>query len=160
MLTHSNLLLFIPLLLFQVQPVIARYILPWYGGGTGVWTACILFFQVGLLAGYSYAYLLRNFLGTRKQIIVHLSLIFVTLLFIPVTPSEALKPEGGSDPLTGIIYLLLATVGVPYMMVSSTGPLLQHWYQLHNRDKSPYRLYALSMLAHCWVCCPTCHSTL
>jgi hypothetical protein len=131
-------------LLFQVQPVIARYILPWYGGSTGVWTTCILFFQVGLLLGYSYAYLLRKYLGTRQQVAVHLSLLLITLLFLPITPSEALKPVGGGDPLTGIIFLLLATVGVPYMMVSSTGPLLQHWYHQHFRDRSPYRLYALS----------------
>ena len=131
-------------LLFQVQPVIARYILPWYGGSTGVWTTCILFFQVGLLLGYSYAYLLRKFLGTRQQVVVHLSLLLITLLFLPITPSEMLKPLGGDDPVTGIIFLLMATVGAPYMMVSSTGPLLQHWYHLHYRDRSPYRLYALS----------------
>ena len=118
-------------LLFQVQPVIARYILPWYGGSTGVWTTCILFFQVGLLLGYSYAYLLRKFLGTRQQVVVHLSLLLITLLFLPITPSEMLKPQGGDDPVTGIIFLLMATVGAPYMMVSSTGPLLQHWYHLH-----------------------------
>ena len=131
-------------LLFQVQPVIARYILPWYGGSTGVWTTCILFFQVGLLAGYSYAYLLRKLLSTRLQVIVHLSILLITLLCLPITPAEMLKPGGKGDPLTGILVLLLSTVGAPYMMVSSTGPLLQHWYHQYYRDRSPYRLYALS----------------
>jgi len=127
-----------------LQPVISRFILPWYGGGTGIWTTCILFFQVGLLVGYAYAFILRNALDTNKQVIVHLSLLLISLLFLPITPTESLKPVGAVNPLTGIILLLISTVGVPYILISATGPLLQHWYSLKYHDRSPYRLYALS----------------
>ncbi|MEO0447520.1 MAG: hypothetical protein AAF191_15715, partial [Verrucomicrobiota bacterium] len=118
-------------LLFQVQPIIARYILPWYGGSPGVWTTCMLFFQVGLLAGYSYAHLLvARFRGRpRWQIGIHLGVMLLACLFLPITPSDSLKPSGEeAHPALGIVRLLFSTVGLPYVVLSASGPLLQHWF--------------------------------
>ena len=133
-------------LLFQIQPVIARYILPWYGGSPAVWTSCLLFFQVGLLAGYAYAHALVSFLrGKRRvQIAVHLGLLLIAIILLPITPSESLKPDGSEHPVLGIVQLLVLTVGFPYFLLSASGPLLQHWFSEAFPTRSPYRLYAIS----------------
>ncbi len=133
-------------LLFQVQPIIARYILPWFGGSPAVWTTCMLFFQVGLLVGYTYAHLLVSKLRAEPkiQIAVHLGLLAISLLLLPVTPSESFKPTADSDPTLGVLKLLAATVGLPYIFISASGPLLQHWFSEALPGKSPYRLYAVS----------------
>ncbi|MDM8524430.1 fused MFS/spermidine synthase [Desulfococcaceae bacterium HSG8] len=104
----------------------------------------MLFFQVGLLVGYSYAHIISKYLETRKQVIVHFILLGLSLLLLPITPSEALKPDDVDSPATDIILLLLSTVGIPYILVSSTGPLLQQWFDKKYPGKSPYRLYSLS----------------
>ena len=133
-------------LLFQVEPLIGRYILPWYGGGPAVWTTCMLFFQVVLLAGYGYAHLATR-LGRRKQGYLHLALLLAALPFLPIAPSPELwKPAPGDDPALKILLLLLANVGLPYLVLSATAPLLQHWFVRSFPGRSPYRLYALSNL--------------
>ncbi|MCW5207453.1 hypothetical protein VU11_02045 [Desulfobulbus sp. US2] len=104
------------------------------------------FFQVGLLTGYIYAHLLARYLSSRRQVFLHAVLLGASLFLLPITPDAALKPAGDDDPVWGIIRLLLLTVGGPYVLISSTGPLLQHWYRLKYADRSPYRLYALSNL--------------
>jgi hypothetical protein len=134
-------------LLFLVQPIAARHILPWFGGTPAVWTACMLCFQAGLLIGYTYAHLLATYLKRKQQVIVHLSLLALSLLTLPIVPSESLKPEGGADPVKGIVILIFATVGLPYILISASGPLLQHWFSesgLGKSASSPYRLYAMS----------------
>lgn len=131
-------------LLFQIQPIIARYILPWFGGSAAVWTVCLLFFQTTLLAGYSYAHVLRLYLSPSRQASVHLVLLLGAILLLPITPDSSLKPNAGDDPFTGIVILLAITVGIPYLLVSASGPLLQHWFRLNFPQSSPYRLYALS----------------
>ena len=131
-------------LLFQVQPIIAHYILPWYGGSSAVWTACMLFFQIFLLAGYAYAHAVRLWLNPRQGVWVHGVLTVLAIASLPITPGDWLKPTGGEDPLWGILWLLMVTVGPSYLMVSATGPLLQHWFSQTDPDRSPYRLYALS----------------
>ncbi len=131
-------------LLFQVQPLIGRFILPWFGGGPSIWTSCMLFFQILLLGGYLYAHLTSVFLKTKTQIIVHLGLLGVSLLFLPIAPSDSWKPTADQSPLLQILLLLLATVGAPYFVLSSTGPLMQKWFSQAEPGKSPYRLYALS----------------
>ena len=131
-------------LLFQVQPIIARYILPWYGGSSAVWTTCMLFFQVMLLVGYAYAHGLRLWLRPRHQVWVHLALMGLSLSLLPISPDLANKPVGPQEPMTGILLLLVVTVGVPYLVVSASGPLLQHWFARSHPGRSPYRLYALS----------------
>ncbi len=130
-------------LLFQIQPMISKFILPWFGGSPSVWTLCMLFFQVVLFGGYSYAHFVAR-LAPRTQAIVHGVLLLVAALQLPVVPSEALKPSGGGDPSWQIFQLLLTTVGLPYFMLSATSPLVQVWYARVYPGRVPYRLYALS----------------
>ncbi len=106
----------------------------------------MLFFQVGLLVGYVYAHLMARYVKSRNQVLLHAALLAISLIFLPITPDASLKPVGAGDPIREIIRLLVLTVGAPYVLISSTGPLLQHWYNLKYADKSPYRLYALSNL--------------
>ena len=133
-------------LLFQVQPLIARYILPWFGGGPAVWTSSILFFQAMLLAGYAYAHLSIVRLRPRAQVGVHLALLAAALTQLPITPSDAWKPTEVAHPTAQILLLLTASIGLPYLVLSSTAPLLQAWFARALPDRSPYRLYALSNL--------------
>jgi spermidine synthase len=131
-------------LLFQVQPVISKMILPWFGGTTAVWTTCMLFFQVLLVAGYSYAHFLSRLKSRQLQMIVHVVLIVVAALTLPITPTDRFKPTDSSLPTMRILWLLVLHVGLPYFVLSATGPLVQAWYAMHYSGRSPYRLYALS----------------
>ena len=131
-------------LLFLIQPLIAKYLLPWFGGSQAVWTTCLLFFQVFLLLGYAYAHLLSKWLTLRWQDIVHLVLLFSSFFLLPITPSESAKPILRDDPTWQVLGLLTTSVGFPYFLLSSTGPLLQKWYTYLHPQSSPYRLYALS----------------
>jgi len=126
-----------------VQPLISRVILPWYGGTPAVWTTCMLFFQSALLAGYCYAHLVQA-LSARKQAIVHGCLLIVGLVLCKIMPSETWKPRSVDNPIPSILMLLAANVGVPYLIASTTGPLLQAWFAKLHPGTSPYRLYALS----------------
>lgn len=121
-------------LLFVIQPMMARLILPWFGGSAGVWTACMLFFQILLLAGYAYA----NW-AARGRSLVHLGLLTVSLLALPVRASEVWKPAGGEEPIFRILGLLLVSVGLPYFLLASNSPLVQSRY-----PGLPWRLFALS----------------
>jgi hypothetical protein len=131
-------------LLFQVQPIISKKILPWFGGSPAVWTTALLFFQVGLLAGYAYAHLLIRYVPLARQPLVHLFLLLAALLTLPITPSSGWKPPDGSEPTQRILLLLLCEVGPAYFLLSSTGPLVQAWFAQAYPGHSPYRLYALS----------------
>ena len=131
-------------LLFQVQPVIAKIILPWFGGSAAVWTTCLLFFQLVLLLGYLYAHALFRYFKPRMQTAVHATLLVLSGVVLPVYPSDGWKPAGAEDPTLRILGLLAATVGLPYFLLSTTGPLLQAWYARRFRGAMPYRLYALS----------------
>lgn len=131
------------LLLFQVQPLMGRYILPWFGGTPAVWSVCLLFFQCILLAGYAYAHWIGSLKSTRVQTTIHLALLALSLLLLPVEPSTMWKPSGTDSPTGRILLLLLATVGGPYFLLSSTTPLLQKWFTL-ARPGVGWRLYALS----------------
>jgi len=131
-------------LLFLVQPLIARFILPWFGGGPAVWTTCMLFFQVLLLGGYAYAHFSISRLTPRRQVITHLCLLALAVALLPITPGDQWKPADGSHAAGHILLLLLACLGLPYLVLSATGPLLQAWFSKANPGVSPYRLYALS----------------
>ncbi len=131
-------------LLFLGQPLVGKYILPWYGGGPGVWTTCLLFFQGVLLAGYCYAHLLSTFFTPRRQVVVHGALLALSLATLQIAPGERLRPRPGDDPVWSILLLLTATIGLPFLTLSATGPLLQRWFSLVRPNVSPYRLYALS----------------
>ena len=135
-------------LLFLVQPLIARLILPWFGGSAAVWTTCMLFFQALLLAGYAYAHLLEKKLTQGKlQPLVHTVLLAAAVAMLPIAPSEAWKPAGDDEPVSRILLLLAASVGLPYFLVASTSPLLQAWFARARPGENPYRLFALSNLA-------------
>jgi SAM-dependent methyltransferase len=133
-------------LLFQVQPVIAKTILPWFGGGAAVWTTCMLFFQLLLVGGYLYAHFTTRALSARSQAIVHAGLLVAAAAALPIIPDAAWKPAGDADPGLRILGLLAVTVGLPYFVLSTTGPLVQVWYSRANQGAMPYRLYALSNL--------------
>ena len=144
MLLYAATILLSAFLLFQVQPVIAKIILPWFGGSAAVWTTCLLFFQIVLLLGYVYAHLLARYLKPRVQTRVHAVLLLASLLAMRVYPNPSWKPSGTGDPALGILGLLAVAVGLPYFLLSSTGPLLQAWYARQFHGAVPYRLYALS----------------
>ena len=131
-------------LLFQVQPLISKFILPWFGGSPAVWSTCMLFFQVTLFAGYVYAHLTTQYLSPRWQAGLHVALLLTAALLLPITPNDVWKPDGSSSPALQIVTLLTMCVGLPYFILSSTGPLLQRWFSLQAPGVSPYRLYALS----------------
>jgi hypothetical protein len=131
-------------LLFQVQPLIGKVILPWFGGTPSVWMTCLLFFQLLLLGGYLYAHLLVDRLTPRWQGRVHLLVLLGSLALLPIAPDASFKPHPGDDPMLGILALLLLTVGGPFFVLSTTGPLLQAWFVRRHPGRSPYRLYALS----------------
>lgn len=132
-------------LLFQVQPLIGKYILPWFGGSPGVWTTCMLFFQMLLLGGYAYAHALSKRCKPRTQAVVHLVLLAAALATLPITPGDSWKPhESGGNPTWHILALLAVSLGLPYLVLSATGPLMQEWFRRVSPGVSPYRLYALS----------------
>jgi hypothetical protein len=124
--------------------MIGKYILPWFGSSPGVWTTCLLFFQLILLAGYSFAHLVVSRLSNRRQAVVHMILLAAVLFLLPVTPSESWKSLEQGDPGGRILLLLLVCVGGPFFVLSSTAPLLQAWFARIHPGKSPYRLYAIS----------------
>ena len=140
-------------LLFQVEPMIAKLILPWFGGSSAVWSTVVLFFQVLLTGGYAYAdWLLRK---TRRREIIHLALLGVSLVLMlvlgfvwksPITPSANWKPLGSDSPIWGIFRVLFISVGLPYFLLSSNSPLIQAWFDRAYPEKTAYRLYALSNL--------------
>src|ERR1700733_3350779 len=131
-------------LLFQVQPRIAKIILPWFGGSTAVWSAAMLFFQLVLLAGYAYAHISIRFLKPKMQVLIHAALLLISCALLPILPSETWKPSEAGDPTLRILMLLIATIGLPYFLLSSTSPLLQAWYVRRSGSGMPYRLFALS----------------
>jgi hypothetical protein len=135
-------------LLFQVQPLIAKMILPWFGGSAAVWTSCVLFFQLLLLLGYLYAHWSIRYLRPKAQTLLHLALLAASVLMLPAIPSTGWKPAGGEDPTLRIFGLLGATIGLPYFLLSTTGPLVQAWFVRERSapGTTPYRLYALSNL--------------
>ena len=134
-------------LLFQVQPIIAKMILPWFGGSAAVWTTCMLFFQLVLLLGYLYSHKLVRRLSPAQQGTIHLALLAVSLLWLPMSAAVSLKPTGQEEPISRILLTLAASVGLPYFLLSTTGPLLQAWYAREFHGAIPYRLFALSNLA-------------
>jgi spermidine synthase len=131
-------------LLFQVQPVLAKIILPWFGGSAGVWTISLVFFQVSYLLGNLYAHWLIRHGSSLWTSRVHVALLAISLLLLPILPGPAWKPAGGSSPVLRIFGLLAVTIGLPFALLSATSPLLQAWYVQRRSGNRPYRFYALS----------------
>src|SRR3954465_9967361 len=101
-------------LLFQIQPMISKAILPWFGGTPAVWTICLLFFQSLLFAGYAYAHFTNAWLGPGKQATLHIVLLIAALALLHVLPDAALQPVGEADPTKAILTILAVTIGLPY----------------------------------------------
>ncbi|MBN2497422.1 MAG: fused MFS/spermidine synthase [Deltaproteobacteria bacterium] len=151
MLRHAATILLGAFLLFAVQPLLGKHLLPVFGGAPAVWTTCMLFFQVLLLAGYAYAHLLAHRLSPAAQAAVHTGMVVLAAaslaaqglgwgapLRTPLDPSAAAAPV--SEILTG----LLCAVGLPFLLLAATSPLLQAWFHRCAPGRSPYRLYVVS----------------
>ena len=140
-------------LLFQVQLVLGKQLLPWFGGASAVWTTCLLFFQAALLAGYAWAHFLADRLSPRRQRDAHLALLAAALALLlwrafawpsPITPGEWAKPGSPDAPIASILALLGSTIGLPFVALAATSPLLQAWFARLRPGRSPFWLFALS----------------
>jgi hypothetical protein len=143
-------------LLFQVQLILGKFLLPWFGGTSAVWTTCMMFFQLLLLSGYFYSHKISISFDLNRQGRLHLGFLALSAVWIlcswsawgsPFLPGVQSKPAIGAAPILGILEVLLLSIGLPFLLLSSTAPLLQKWYdQLDSGDRSesPYVLYALS----------------
>ena len=134
-------------LLFLVQPIVSKHILPWFGGSASVWATCLVFFQTLLLLGYAYADQVSRRLAPSRQVMLHALLLATSLATLPVLAGSEWKPDGSEDPGLYILMLLGATVGLPYLMLSTTGPLIQSWAAQSGEGPRVYRLFSLSNLA-------------
>lgn len=130
-------------LLFLIQPILAKLILPWFGGSAAVWTTCLVFYQTALLAGYYYANVIVTRLHPRAQAMVHTVLLAGALAFLPAIPGKRWE-LAVEHPALRILVLLISVLGLPYFLLSATGPLLQAWYARRWSQAQPYRLFALS----------------
>lgn len=131
-------------LLFQVQPIIGKSVLPSFGGSPAVWTTCMLVFQVLLFSGYAYAHLSTMYLSRRVQVLVHVAILLAAVVLLPGLTAQVWKPTGIEHPIVRIVLFVLASIGLPFFLLSSTGPLLQAWYRNAAGGHALYRFYALS----------------
>jgi hypothetical protein len=140
-------------LLFQVQLLLGKEILPLFGGGSAVWIVCVLVFQLLFLAGYGYSHNLATRIPIRKQVIVHgfilaasavLLIVMGVIRSTPIGPGSNWRPLPAANPTWTIAQLLTGAIGLPFFLLSATSPLLQHWYTEVVPEGSPFRLYALS----------------
>lgn len=131
-------------MLFLVQPLSSKLILPWFGGSAAVWITCMLFFQAGLLLGYVYAHELISRLTPKRQAALHSALLILSLAALPILPTPMWQPHPGEDPTWRVFGALATAVGAPYLLLSSTSPLLQSWYAGMSAGTLPYRYFALS----------------
>jgi len=134
-------------LLFLVQPIMAKQILPWFGGSAAVWTVCMVFFQFLLLFGYAYSDYTTRKMKPRSQLVLHAALLIISLISLPIIPDVSWKPAGDEDPTWRILGLLAFTIGLPYFLLSTTGPLVQAWFARAHESGTVYRLFALSNFA-------------
>ena len=137
-------------LLFQIQPLIGKFILPWFGGTPGVWTTCMLVFQLLLFGGYLYAHLTVSRLSPTAQAILHVVLLLAACLALPIIPSLALKPSGDVEPISRIVFFWERRSDCRFLCCRPPGPLLQGWFSRSHPGRSPYRLYALSNVGSLW----------
>ena len=133
-------------LLFMVEPLFAKRILPWFGGSAAVWSTCLVFYQTALLVGYLYARVLSRYANSLAQAVVHVAFLLLALVFLPIGPSDRWQPAVGTQPTWAILVMLAATLGLPFVVLSATSPLVQYWLA-RTGDPAPYRLFALSNFA-------------
>ena len=140
-------------LLFQIQPLIGKYILPWFGGTANVWSASLLFFQVMLTGGYAYAVWITQKLSARYRNLIHLLLLIMSLILLgvnlanwesPIFPPKTWLNFGAENPLGNILVILFVSVGIPYFLLSTNSTLVQVWFNKDFAERNPYWLYALS----------------
>ena len=144
---HYGLTIFLSaFLLFQVQPIVGKMILPWFGGSASVWTTCMLFFQLLLLLGYFYSHWIVRQLTPRGQSLLHVALLAISLLVLPIGLNTDWRPTGAENPTLRILIVLATTIGLPYFVLSTSGPLIQAWFARERPGSVPYRLFALSNL--------------
>jgi SAM-dependent methyltransferase len=131
-------------LLFQIQPLVVKRILPWFGATSSVWTTSVMFFQIALVFGYLYAHWLVRRLRHSIAVRLHAALLLCSLALLPVLPSEHWKPQPSDEPVTGIVLLLSCVVGLPYLQLATTSTLLQAMWTRSNPGEQPYHWYAMS----------------
>ncbi len=131
-------------LLFLVQPLVAKYILPWFGGAPAVWNVCMAFYQSALFGGYLYAHFLITRVPPSRQLWVHGALVVAAFAVLPVLPAESWKPDGAEAPGARIFLMLVSSVGLPFIALAGTGPIVQALFAKRFPGTSPYPLYALS----------------
>ncbi len=129
-----------------MEPLIAKQILPWFGGSAAVWSVCLVFYQAALLLGYIYARWAAHALSPRRQSQVHAVLLATSLAFLPIGPGARWSTSASQHPAWSILALLTVTIGLPFVTLSATSPLLQDWLSRCG-DKSPYRFFGLSNFA-------------
>src|SRR5262249_28320436 len=136
------------LLLFLVQPLVGKMLLPLLGGTPAVWNTCMVFYQAGLLAGYVYAHASTAWLGPRRQAVLHVGLLLLPFLVLDLSVDRSLIRYGDDNPIPGLLAVLATTVGLPFFVVSTTAPLIQKWFAStgHPEAKDPYFLYSASNL--------------
>jgi hypothetical protein len=134
-------------LVFLLEPIIAKLLLPWFGGAANVWATCLVFFQVVLVLGYGYADVSARLLDERRLALVFAMLAFAAGLALPVVPAAHWKPDGAAGPVPLVLGALTTTIGLPFLVLAAAGPQQQKWHALRLPDRSPYRLFALSNLA-------------
>ncbi len=134
-------------LLFLIEPLFAKLILPWFGGSAAVWATCLVFFQTALLLGYLYADATSRRLTPKRQSALHLSLLLLSLFWLPIAPQMFWRSHVTVDPTWRILGLLTFSIGLPFILLSATSPLLQSWYARRSPGHSPYHLFSLSNLA-------------
>lgn len=131
-------------LIFQIQPIISKIILPWFGGGASVWTTCMLFFQFFLLVGYLYAFVLTKLLKVKYQIFIHLVCLILSLFLLPYNIQDMQNILISGTPTWAVLKVLFLGLGFPYVILAANTPLLQHWFTSETNGANPYRLYAIS----------------
>src|SRR5216110_572390 len=144
---YAATIFFSAFLLFLLQPIMAKQILPWFGGSAAVWTTCLVFSQTTLLLGYAYSDAVTRRLSHKSQAWLHIALLALSCALLPIIPGADWKPLGSENPSWRILGLLAATIGLPYFLLSTTSPLVQAWFARTRPGASPYRLFALSNLA-------------
>ena len=140
-------------LLFQVQLLMGREVLPLFGGAAAVWTVCVFVFQLLFLAGYAYSHAITKWFALRRQVIVHGALLGASAIYLgvmaylrsaPIAVGTDWRPPPGANPTWTIVEFLMRAIGLPFFLLSATSPLLQHWFAQDGPRRMPYRLYALS----------------
>ncbi|MGD0898361.1 MAG: hypothetical protein ABR915_11035, partial [Thermoguttaceae bacterium] len=135
-------------LLFAVEPMFAKMVLPRLGGSPSVWNTCLVFYQAALLAGYVYAHVAVNWLGARRHAVLHLVLLALPCLVLPIAVAHVWTGLATSHPAAWLLVVMTVSVGLPFFCVSATAPVLQAWFTAtgHRSAKDPYFLYAASNL--------------